>query len=110
MIECVDEEVKKTVVKEKKRRQKITEANITREQLQRYAMRRQCFTRDLELDIVYCPKGHVLRHKSRHRDGEKYCTKSACSKCMRPCTTAKFKEVVFREGQKILGDKRRKRA
>lgn len=108
MIACIKKEIEKPVVKERGKVQRITEENITNDQLLEYAMKHKCFTRDLELDIVYCPKGEELRRKSRHRDGIKYCRKGACSKCLKPCTTAKFKEVVFREGQKILGDKRKK--
>lgn len=92
----------------KYRRLTITKENITKEYLKDYAAKNHCFTRDLEEDIVYCPMGNIMRHKSRHRDGQKYCAKAACGKCTNRCTTARFKEVVFREGQVILGDKKGK--
>ena len=78
-------------------------------ELKDYAMENNCFVRDKETGRVYCPMGEILREKSKHRDGKKYCNKLACKNCKNPCTEAKFKEVVFKEGQVTVGEKNKKR-
>lgn len=54
------------------------------------------FVRDAERNLVYCPRGEVLRQKSIKRNGYiRYCNKLACKRCKNKCTTSKFKEADF---------------
>lgn len=72
------------------------------EEKRELAYEEKIFIRDIEKEKVYCPEGRILRKKSVHGDRIRYCNKLACKNCKRPCTRAEYKEVDFREGQKIV--------
>lgn len=65
------------------------------------AIREKCFVKNEEESKVYCPEGEILRPKSNHKDGIKYCNKLACKNCKNPCTVALFKEITMKKGQNI---------
>lgn len=88
---------------------KTEEKSYPQGELKDYAMENNCFVRDIETGRVYCPMGEILRKKSKHKGGERYCNKLACKNCKRPCTKARYKEVTFQEGQVTVGEKNKKR-
>ena len=75
------------------------EEKIGKEELRKIAMEKECFVKDKEEEKVYCPQGEVLRRKSKNREKIKYCNKLACERCKKPCTKAKFKELVMEASQ-----------
>jgi transposase len=70
--------------------------------MKNFAMENNCFIRDIKTDKVFCPMGETLRKKNK-LDGDrvKYCNKMACKGCKKPCTMAKFKEIVMSKNQVI---------
>lgn len=75
---------------------------MSEEEIRDFALKNKCFARDMKTNKVYCPEGETLRKKSNSGGREKYCNKLACKNCKNPCTMAKFKEVVFSDGQIIV--------
>ena len=65
------------------------------------AMNNNCFIKNPERNIVYCPEGFTLRQKSKTNSSIKYCNKEACKNCKNPCTSSKFKEVILSKRQII---------
>lgn len=65
------------------------------------------FIRDLEKDVVVCPKGEILRRKAfyKNRNMTRYCNVAACIACTEKCTSSRAKEVNFKEGQTHLACK-----
>lgn len=88
--------IKNKRVKEEKEED---EEQIKEEELRERAMKEGIFIRDKKTDKVYCPGGCILRKKSRHGEGYKYCNKLGCKNCKNPCTSSAYKEVVFRKDQ-----------
>lgn len=88
----IEEEIKKEEEEE-------LEEEIKEEELRERAMKEGIFIRDIKKDKVYCPEGCILRKKSKHGKGYKYCNKLGCKNCKNPCTKSKYKEVVFGEGK-----------
>ena len=78
----------------------VKEENSIQTKIQSYEY--DVFTRDLEKNIVYCPKGEIMRKKSTNGGKIRYANKAACKKCKNPCTGAKYKTVDFRPGQTKL--------
>ena len=104
MIPEVYKEILKDIrVEEKKIVEEIeeieAEEKIGKEELRKIAMEKECFVKDKEEEKVYCPQGEVLRRKSKNREKIKYCNKLACERCKKPCTKAKFKELVMEASQ-----------
>lgn len=100
--EIYKDKIEKIEVKEKRVREYEKGEgleDLTEEEYRDKAMKEEIFIRDIEANKVYCPGGCVLRQKSKHEDGIKYCNKLGCKNCKKPCTMSAFKEVKFREGQ-----------
>ena len=84
-------------------------ASMTKEQMIAKA-REGFFVRDAESNLVYCPRGEILRQKSLKRNGMiRYCNKLACKHCKNKCTKSEFKEADFTKDQliKTMGAKGR---
>lgn len=94
----VEERIETITVKDVENSQE----ELSEEEIRDFALQNECFTRTIEKNRVYCPAGEILRQKSKHKDGIKYCNKEACKRCKKQCTTAKYKEVVFSDGQTIV--------
>ncbi len=67
------------------------------------AMEEDCFLRDEEEDVVYCPQGFVLYRKSTKKDGRaRYISKHSCRVCTKHCfpdtNSQPWKEIDFRPG------------
>jgi transposase len=61
------------------------------------------FRRDLETDIVICPMEKTLKRKGTIvKRGTRYANKKACKNCKNKCTTAKYRQVDFRDGKTIV--------
>ena len=86
------------VIDIKKRTLVISDAAIlemTPEQMRAKALEGY-FVRDAARNLVYCPRGEILRQKSEKRNGNiRYCNKLACKRCKCKCTISKFKEADF---------------
>ncbi len=64
----------------------------------------KCFTLNENGESVTCPRGKILNKSAylENKSATRFVSKSACSNCDDKCTTAKFKQVDLREGQKTL--------
>lgn len=54
---------------------------LEEEQMRDKAMEEGIFIRDIKGNKVYCPGGCILRQKSKHENGIKYCNKLGCKNC-----------------------------
>ena len=88
--------------RELKEIEEIEENNqIDTEDLRSMAMKNECFVKDKEHNKVFCPQGEELRQKSTNNGRIKYCNRLACKRCKKPCTTAKYKELMMSKEQVV---------
>ena len=105
--ECYKEYIEEITIGEKVEIKEIEEVaskigELSSEEIRDIAMKEKTFIKEKE-GKVYCPAGEILRKKSKHRDGCKYCNKLACKRCKEPCCDREYKEVIMKKGQVIYG-------
>ncbi len=64
----------------------------------------KCFTLNENAESVTCPEGMILNKSAylKNKSSTRFSSRSACSNCNNKCTTAKYKQVDLKDGQKIL--------
>lgn len=64
----------------------------------------KCFILNENTKSVTCPEGKILNKSAylKNKSATRFVGKSACSKCNNKCTTAEYKQVDLKEGQKNL--------
>lgn len=83
-------------------------SRMTEEQMKELALDGN-FVRDAERNLVYCPRGEILRQKSVTSGGNiRYCNRLACLGCPGKCTASKFKVVEFNKDTLVIGAHGRK--
>jgi transposase len=64
----------------------------------------KCFVLNEDTESVTCPKGKILNKAAYlgNKSATRFASRFACGNCDDKCTTAKFKQVDLKDGQKTL--------